>query len=185
MKMKKLYLVVIVTVLWIVTSSVPLLASGKEHPQIGGSHAACCAKVHAHSCFGGPGVMCCDISKCIPDLTPEQTSKIRELGVACQKKMISLNADLKKLELDMKTLFVDHADKKKVDAKIDEISRIKAQILKECYSCYLDVRNLLTEKQKKHLENCCKKGSKGCCQHKTQGKCCPEKKSVTCKTTSC
>lgn len=184
--MKKHYLVVIVTVLWIVTSSVPLLASGKEHPQIGSSHAACCAKVHAHTCFGGPGVMCSDLSKCIPDLSPEQTSKIRELGVACQKKLISLNADLKKLELDMKTLFVDHADKKKVDAKIDEMSRLKAQIMKERYSCYLDVRNLLTDKQKKHLEDCCKKGSKkGCCQHRTHGKCCPQKKSATCKTTSC
>jgi len=195
MKMKKLYFVVIVTVLWMVTSSVPLLASGKEHPQIGSSHSTGCEQVHVQTCFGGPAIMCCDLSNCIPDLTPEQKSKIRELGVACQKKLISLNADLKKLELDMKTLFVDHADKKKVDDKIDEISRIKAQSLKECYSCYLDVRNLLNDNQKKNLDDCCKKVSRGCSkhgthgecckgQHQSQGKCCQQKGAVTCKTTS-
>jgi hypothetical protein len=192
--MKKHYLVVIVTVLWIITSSMPLLASGKEHPQIGTSHATCCAKVHAHTCFDGPGVMCCNLSKCIPDLTPEQKSKIRNLGVACQKKLISLNADLKKLKLDMKTLFVDHADRKKVNAKIDEMAQIKAQMLKERYGYSQDIRNLLTDKQKKHLEECCKKGSGGCCQFKAHDKCrdckhhdhgkgCQHKKSVTCKTT--
>ena len=92
---------------------------------------------------------CCDQ---IPNLTAEQKAKIQKLHIEGQKNMISLNAELKKQELDLKALLMEQKSGKEVDAKIDDIFKIKARILKECLANCNAVRNLLNDEQKKHFD---------------------------------
>jgi hypothetical protein len=82
--------------------------------------------------------------------------------------MISLQAELAKQKLDLKALMMEQKSGKPVDAKIDEIFKIKARILKECLANCNTIRNLLNDEQKKHfdLKICigkdCDHGSKHC-----------------------
>lgn len=123
---------------------------------------------------------CCEQ---IPNLTPDQKAKIQKLHIEGQKQMITLQAELKKQELDLKALLMEKKSGKEVDAKIDEIFKIKAQLLKECLANCNAVRNLLTDEQKKHfdlkvcigddcghgLKNC---GQACCASHNCCGKSC-------------
>lgn len=106
----------------------------------------------------------------IPNLTAEQKAKIQKLHIEGQKQMISLNAEIEKQELDLKALLMEKKSGKEVDAKIDEIFKIKAQLLKNCLANCNAVRNLLTDEQKKHFDlkvrigTDCDHGSKNCSQ---------------------
>lgn len=159
MKRKTNFSMILVTIFAVVAFSLPMMAASECHVK-------------------GDG--CCDQ---IPNLTEAQKAKIQKLHIEGQKKMISLNAELKKQELDLKALMMEQKSGKEVDAKIDEIFKIKARILKECLANCNAVRNLLTDEQKKHfdLKVCigtdCGHGSKHCCQaccasHNCCGKSC-------------
>jgi Spy/CpxP family protein refolding chaperone len=144
MKRKTNFRMILVTIFAVVAFSLPMMAQGE-----------CQVK----------GGQCCDH---IPNLTADQKAKIQKLHLEGQKKMISLNAELEKQELDLKALLMEQESGKQVDAKVDEIFKIKARILKECLANCNAVRNLLTDEQKKHfgLRICigkdCGHGSKHC-----------------------
>jgi hypothetical protein len=144
MKRKINFSMMLVTIFVVVVLSLPMMAQGK-----------CQVK----------GGQCCDQ---IPNLTAAQKAKIQKLHIECQKKMISLQAELAKQKLDLKALMMEQKSGKPVDAKIDEIFKIKARILKECLANCNAIRNLLNDEQKKHfdLKICigkdCDHGSKHC-----------------------
>lgn len=85
----------------------------------------------------------------IPNLTEEQETKIDALRVAHMKEMNALRADLriKDAELD-KMSTADAPDTKAINAKIDEIGKIKNDMAKKRMAHRLDVRALLNDEQK-------------------------------------
>ena len=148
MKRKTNFSMMLVTIFVVVAFSLPMMATAKCQVKSG---------------------QCCDQ---IPNLTADQKAKIQKLHIECQKKMISLQAELAKQELDLKALMMEQKSGKQVDAKIDEIFKIKAKILKECLASCNAIRNLLNDEQKKHFDlklcigkDCChaSSASHNCC----------------------
>lgn len=126
-------------------------------------------------------VTCCDA----PKLTPEQTAKIQKITVEQQKAMTLLKADLKVKRLELQQLMNEGADQKKLESKIDEIAKVSADIQKKCLAHCTEIRNLLTDEQKKTMghrclgmgcdggcrqaagcasQSCCGAGCSGCCK---------------------
>lgn len=91
----------------------------------------------------------------IPDLTPEQTSKIQRLKLEFQKALLPLQTDLKTKRLEFRMLMMDQADQKKLEAKIDEIAKVSADIQKKSLVHRNEIRNLLTDVQKKFFDQKC------------------------------
>ena len=102
---------------------------------------------------GGKCGNCCMMMGKVLDLTPEQQNKIQKMKLEHQKVMIPVKAELQKQKLELKTLMMNPTERKKIDAKIDEIGKIHAEIQKKCVSHRLAVRNLLTDEQKTKFDN--------------------------------
>ncbi|MBN2090377.1 periplasmic heavy metal sensor [candidate division KSB1 bacterium] len=85
----------------------------------------------------------------IPELTKEQATKIEAMQIEHQKAMAPLNIQLSKLNLELKELMIaDKPDMGKINKKLEEISRQKLDIHKKMVIHHLDIRALLTDKQK-------------------------------------
>jgi Spy/CpxP family protein refolding chaperone len=83
------------------------------------------------------------------NLTEQQESQIAELRYELQLKMIDLNADLQKLELGLKDkVHTDNPDRNAIHKTIDKISAKKGEIQKFRLDHRLEIRSLLTEKQR-------------------------------------
>lgn len=104
----------------------------------------------------GPSEKACGI----PNLTPEQALKIEKLKVEHQKALILLQADVKTKRLELRQLMLEKADQKKLEAKIDELAKVSADIQKKCLAHRSDVGRLLTDEQKKAFDQMC--GGMGC-----------------------
>lgn len=91
----------------------------------------------------------------IPDLTPEQTSKIQKIKLEFEKAVLSLQTDLKTKRLEFRGLMMESADQKKLEAKIDEMAKVSADIQKKALAHRNDIRNLLTDEQKKFFDQKC------------------------------
>jgi hypothetical protein len=91
----------------------------------------------------------------IPNLTPEQTAKIAKLKVEHQKALIQLQAAVKTKRLELRQLMLEKADQTKLNAKIDEIAKAGADIQKSCLAHKTAVSGLLTDEQKKAVEQKC------------------------------
>jgi len=91
----------------------------------------------------------------IPNLTADQTAKMAKLKLEHQKAMVPLQAALKTKRLELKQLMLEKADQKKLEAKIDEIAKAGADIQKSCLAHKTAVKGLLTDEQKKALEEKC------------------------------
>ncbi len=150
MRRKTIFLTVMAAIFGVVIFSLPLLAAGSG--QCGGG------------CGGG-----CMIDQ-IPNLADSQKAQIKKLHLEFQKKMISMKAELAKQEVDIKALLMEDAGETAVNAKIDEIHKIKAQIQKECYANYKALLKLLNDEQKKIvvLKHC----NLGCCGGGGEKACC-------------
>ncbi|MCP4151454.1 MAG: hypothetical protein GY757_27160, partial [bacterium] len=156
--MKKLQFVTILAVVFLISTMMPLMADGHGH-----GHKAKCS-VKAAGCHSGAS-MCCDITKCIPDLTDGQKAKIKAMSVDCKKKMIDLKAELKKAQIDMKAICGEFPDQKKMDAKIDAVAKLKTQVHKARYACVLKVRSVLNDKQKANMKTKMGKCGSKCGSH--------------------
>ena len=66
--------------------------------------------------------------------------------------MAAAKADMEKQALEMKALMKDPVDVKKIEAKIDEMSMLKAGMQKKCLVHHVAVRALLTDEQKAKLD---------------------------------
>ncbi|MBN2356798.1 Spy/CpxP family protein refolding chaperone [candidate division KSB1 bacterium] len=84
------------------------------------------------------------------NLTDEQKDTMREMRLKHQKEMIPLQAELKSKNLDLKSAIqADKPDMAKINALVDQVSRIKADIQKKNIAFRLDMRDQLTEEQLK------------------------------------
>lgn len=81
-------------------------------------------------------------------LTPEQKEKMQKMCLEFQKEMLPLQTDLKAKSLDMKALLNENADVSKLNAVIDEMAKIKAEIMKKNLAHHNQIRGLLSEEQK-------------------------------------
>jgi len=91
----------------------------------------------------------------IPNLTTDQAAKIAKIKIEHQKAGIQLQAALKTKRLELRQLMLEKADQKKLEAKIDEIAKAGADIQKSCLAHKTAVSSLLTDEQKKALEQKC------------------------------
>ena len=96
----------------------------------------------------------------IPNLTADQTAKMAKLKLEHQKAMVPLQAALKTKRIELRQLMLEKADQKKLEAKIDEIAKAGADIQKSCLAHKTAVSGLLTDEQKKAMEQKC--GGMGC-----------------------
>ena len=89
----------------------------------------------------------------IPDilgLSDEQKNQIADLRLKLQKEILPLRAEIQSKMAELKILQTEaNANLKKIDGKIDEISKIKARIQKARIRHRLEVRKLLTPEQQK------------------------------------
>ena len=102
----------------------------------------------------------CEKACGIPNLTSEQTAKIETLKIEHQKAILLLQTDVKTKRLELRQLMMEKADQKKLEAKIDELARVWADIQKKCLVHRNEIRSLLTDEQKKALDQKC--GAMGC-----------------------
>lgn len=110
-------------------------------------------KMMGHDCMAGQG---CMMLKNIPNLTDEQKVKLEKLHAEQQKRMAAAKAGMEKLHAEMQGLMKDPVDLKKIEAKIDEAAKMRADMMKKGLAHRLEVRALLTAEQK------AKMGEMGC-----------------------
>lgn len=85
----------------------------------------------------------------IPDLTPDQISKIDDLKLQHTKDVTPLKDQLTEKQARINTLLdAEKSDVGAVNAAIDEFTSITNQLIKKKAEFRLAVRNLLTDKQK-------------------------------------
>ena len=83
------------------------------------------------------------------DLTDEQKGKIDAIKLDTSKKLTQSQNKINELEAQLNTTITqDKVDKNKVNALIEEISKLRTEIRKERMGDHLEIRELLTEKQK-------------------------------------
>lgn len=102
-------------------------------------------KMAGKGCMMGQG---CMMLKHIPNLSDEQKGKLEKLHAEHQKMMAAVKADMGKQALEMKALMKDPVDMKKIEAKIDEMAKMKAAMQKKCLAHRFAVKALLTDEQK-------------------------------------
>ena len=142
----------------------------------------------------------CMMLKNIPNLSEEQKAKLEKLHAEHMKLMAAAKPDMEKQAQAMMALMKDPVDVKKIEAKIDEIAKMKADMMKKCLAHRLAVKALLTDEQKAklgdmgcmggmgcgmmaggmHGQGCCKMGAM-----KMQGKCGQMKKEMKMDHSAC
>ena len=88
----------------------------------------------------------------IPDLTADQIQQIQKLKLQHQKEMLPLKTELKAKRLELKSLILENADQKKIDAKIDDIGKAMTKLMKKKVAHRMAIRKLLTEDQKVYFD---------------------------------
>lgn len=101
------------------------------------------------------GMGSCEKACSIPNLTPEQTAKIQKLALEHQKALLALQTALKTRQLEFRQLMMEGADQKKLESKIDELAKARADIHKRCLAHRNEIRSLLTDEQKKAFDQKC------------------------------
>ena len=104
----------------------------------------------------------CMMLKNIPNLSDEQKAKLEKLHAEHMKLMAAAKPDMEKQAQAMMALMKDPVDVKKIEAKIDEIAKMKADMMKKCLAHRLAVKALLTDEQKAKLGEMGCMGGMGC-----------------------
>jgi Spy/CpxP family protein refolding chaperone len=87
-------------------------------------------------------------------LTKEQQEQIMEIRSNLQKQMIDLQADQKKLRLDLhEHLRTDKPNRKSIDATLAEINNKQGAIQKLRVDQHLQVRKILTPEQREKFDS--------------------------------
>ena len=121
-----------------------------------GAKASCCKKGDkSEKCMQG-----------IPDLTDQQKQKIDDLCLSTKKEMTGLKNQMGEKQAHLKTLQdADKADMAAINKTIDEISALKADMMKKHEATRQAIRELLTEKQRIAFDakpmGCCGGGENG------------------------
>ncbi|HKO21359.1 MAG TPA: Spy/CpxP family protein refolding chaperone [Candidatus Eisenbacteria bacterium] len=86
------------------------------------------------------------------DLTGTQKDKLRDIGGDLERKEIRLRADLETAGLDLRDLMrSDSPSASAVDAKIENLSQLRGELMKANARGVLDARKVLTSDQRKKL----------------------------------
>jgi len=92
------------------------------------------------------------------NLTEQQREELTKLRLENQKEMIKLRADLKVLQLDLKTLLdAKEPDKAKVYAQVDKINNLRNEMTKKRIDFSLKTRTILTPEQWEKMKHLRKK----------------------------
>ena len=93
--------------------------------------------------------MCAGMENMIPKLTNDQKAKIQEFRVAHMKEFTPLQNSIKEKQAHLNTLTsADKPDMNEVNKTIDEISKLKADLMKLRVAHQNQIRNILTDEQK-------------------------------------
>ena len=99
------------------------------------------------------------------ELTDEQVKKIKSVLTDTRKKQIGLRANAKVAQIELKEMVSQETvDAAKIDAKVDEIAKIKSDMLRAKTDAALAVRAVLTPEQLAKADGMLKgllKGGKG------------------------
>lgn len=90
--------------------------------------------------------------KNIPDLTTEQLSQIEKLRLEHQKQTLPVRNKLQMAELELKSLMLDNANESKLDKQIEEIGKLRTEMMKLHTKHRLEVQKLLTDEQKVYFD---------------------------------
>jgi Spy/CpxP family protein refolding chaperone len=93
------------------------------------------------------------------DLTQQQRDQLAALRDQEQRKAIETRAQLEVARLDLRKLMrAEKADRTAIDAQIDRLATLRAQLQKDRVGMMLDTRALLTAEQRKKLEELRREG---------------------------
>lgn len=96
----------------------------------------------------------------IPDLTPEQETKIKDLRTAHLKEVTPLRNEMQEKRARLNTLkSADKQDLTAINKVIDEITALKANLMKKQAAHHAEVSALLTDEQRVHFN--AHKGERG------------------------
>jgi Spy/CpxP family protein refolding chaperone len=108
---------------------------------------------------------------CIPDLTDDQTAKIKKIKTAYLKDVMQLKNQLAEKKAHQRTLMtVDKPDVAAIDKTIDEIGALKIEMMKKEAKHKVAVRALLTDEQKLAFDMNHSKGYRKCGGHGNNNK---------------
>jgi Spy/CpxP family protein refolding chaperone len=105
----------------------------------------------------GPGPMCGPGPMMLHglDLTADQQKKAGAIHERAQRQMIQQQADLHIAMMDLQQAMRDETpEKSKIDAQIDRVAQLRAQMQKSRMATQLEVRGLLTPEQLKKWQAC-------------------------------
>lgn len=87
------------------------------------------------------------------DLTDQQKTKIEAVHERAQRKNIQSRADLQVAQLDLRKLLrAENPDRRAIESQIDRVSALQAGMQKANLGVMFETRALLTEAQKKQLQ---------------------------------
>ncbi len=89
------------------------------------------------------------------NLSAEQKEELQKMRLDFQKEMLPLKTKLQTKMLEFRQLRLENAETEKINAKIDEIAQVRAELQKKSYAHHLEVRKILNEEQKKIFDNAC------------------------------
>ncbi len=88
------------------------------------------------------------------NLTDEQRSKIEDLHLEMQKKMLSMQGDLQKLEKDFRLMVIDEkVSESQLQKQLQKIHDLKLKMALEKAKNHRKIRSLLTDEQKKKFDS--------------------------------
>ncbi len=166
-------LIPFVLVAFLLAGNITLNAQTKDVSKDAGPSAGSCNK--EGKCMAG-----------IPDLTDQQKQKIEDLCLANKKETTQIKNQMNEKQAHLKTLQgADKADMAAINKTIDEISGLKADLMKKCAATKQSIRELLNDKQKVAFdakphdccggggskENCNKGEKSNCSGHSGPGGC--------------
>lgn len=93
--------------------------------------------------------MCAGMENMIPKLTDDQKAKIQEFRVAHMKEVTPIQNMIKEKQARLNTLTsADKQDMNEVNKTIDEIAKLKADLMKKRVEHQNQIRSILTDEQK-------------------------------------
>ncbi|GEM_PF-1010776 len=87
------------------------------------------------------------------ELTKDQQSKLETMGVDFQKEIIPMRAQLQVMKIELQQLIRSDAKQMEIDAKIDQIGRLRADLQKKQVGHRMAMRAVLTPEQREKLNN--------------------------------
>jgi Spy/CpxP family protein refolding chaperone len=93
-------------------------------------------------------------SPAIPDLTDEQKAQLEKLQIEHMKNVQPLHNQLAEKQAQLHTLSTaEQVDMSKINGLIDEIGKIRTEMMKERERHHQAIRKMLTEKQRLFIDN--------------------------------